>query len=201
MSLFTASPLLRTSLSSSRGVLGAARCVPVCLALSAQAPRSLSTSPVTRALPWAKSAKTHPVSLDQDFKALNAVRQERPTSPHFTIYQPQLTWLSSIANRVTGVGLSFGLYAFMSAYAVAPLFGWTEALSSAHLTQLAAELPLWAKLGLKVPLAAAASFHTVNGLRHLSWDMGYFLDLKESYIAGYSVIAASAAATIYLCML
>ncbi|WFD44352.1 cytochrome b subunit of succinate dehydrogenase, Sdh3p [Malassezia psittaci] len=201
MSLFTASPLLRASLSSSRGVLGSARCVPVSFALSQQAPRSLSTSPVTRALPWAKPAKTHPVSLEQDFKDLNHVRQERPTSPHFTIYQPQLTWLSSIANRITGAGLSFGMYAFMSAYAVAPLFGWAEALSTAHLTQLVAELPFWVKIGLKVPLAAAASFHTFNGLRHLSWDMGYFLDLKNSYIAGYSVIAASAAATVYLCML
>ena len=173
MSLFTASPLLRTSLSSSRGVLGAARSTSITFAPSLQAPRSLSTSPVTQALPWAKPAKTHPVSLDQDFKDLNSVRQERPTSPHFTIYQPQLTWLSSIMNRVTGVGLSVSMYAFMSAYAVAPLLGWTEALSSAHLTQLATELPFWAKIGLKAPLAAAASFHTFNGLRHLSWDMGY----------------------------
>ena len=39
-------------------------------------------------------------------KILNEQRLRRPNSPHFTIYQPQLTWLSSIANRVTGAGLS-----------------------------------------------------------------------------------------------
>lgn len=37
---------------------------------------------------------------------LNAQRLKRPSSPHFTIYQPQLTWLGSIANRVTGAGFS-----------------------------------------------------------------------------------------------
>jgi succinate dehydrogenase/fumarate reductase cytochrome b subunit len=37
---------------------------------------------------------------------LNKQRIHRPSSPHFTIYQPQLTWIGSIANRVTGVGFS-----------------------------------------------------------------------------------------------
>ena len=37
---------------------------------------------------------------------LNEQRLRRPNSPHMTIYQPQLTWYSSIANRITGVGLS-----------------------------------------------------------------------------------------------
>ncbi|WFC95950.1 cytochrome b subunit of succinate dehydrogenase, Sdh3p [Malassezia brasiliensis] len=201
MSLFTASPLLRSSLTSTRSVLGTARCVPASFMLAQQAPRSLTTTPVARALPWAKHATTRPVSLEQDFKELNVVRNERPTSPHFTIYQPQLTWLSSIVNRITGAGLSLGLYGFMSAYAAAPLMGWTDCLSSAHLVQVVATMPYWAKLAVKVPLAAAFSFHTFNGLRHLSWDMGYFLSLKTSYIAGYTTIGLSLASTIYLSML
>ena len=41
---------------------------------------------------------------------LNKQRLRRPSSPHFTIYQPQLTWISSIANRFTGVGLSVREY-------------------------------------------------------------------------------------------
>lgn len=39
---------------------------------------------------------------------LNQQRLKRPSSPHFTIYQPQLTWVASIVNRMTGVGLSVG---------------------------------------------------------------------------------------------
>lgn len=173
MSLFTASPLLRSSLTSTRGVLGAVRSVPGSAILAQQAPRSLTTSPVARALPWAKHAPTRPVSLEQDFKELNIVRNDRPTSPHFTIYQPQLTWLSSIANRVTGAGMSLGMYGFMTAYVALPLLGHAEILSSAHLTQLVAEAPQWMKLAVKAPLAASFSYHTFNGLRHLFWDMGY----------------------------
>lgn len=173
MSLFTASPLLRSSLMPSRSVLGAVRCVPGSALLAQQAPRSLTTSPVARALPWAKHVETRPVSHEQDFKELNMTRNDRPVSPHFTIYQPQLTWYTSIINRVTGVGLSLGLYTFMSAYVVAPLLGYGDCITSAYVTQLVADMPQWLKLLIKAPLAASASFHTFNGLRHLSWDVGY----------------------------
>jgi succinate dehydrogenase (ubiquinone) cytochrome b560 subunit len=44
---------------------------------------------------------------------LNAQRLKRPSSPHFTIYQPQLTWLSSIANRATGGALSARMSPFL----------------------------------------------------------------------------------------
>ncbi|MWN16061.1 succinate dehydrogenase, cytochrome b556 subunit, partial [Escherichia coli] len=47
---------------------------------------------------------------EQDLQHLNARRNDRPISPHVEIYQPQLTWCSSIAHRVTGVGLSGALY-------------------------------------------------------------------------------------------
>ena len=35
-------------------------------------------------------------------------RLGRPISPHFTIYQPQLTWYMSIAHRITGAALAVG---------------------------------------------------------------------------------------------
>ena len=41
---------------------------------------------------------------------LNQQRLKRPTSPHLTIYQPQLTWVMSIANRAAGVGLSVRMF-------------------------------------------------------------------------------------------
>lgn len=48
------------------------------------------------------------MTADENLEMLNKQRSVRPNSPHFTIYQPQLTWLGSIANRITGVGLSAG---------------------------------------------------------------------------------------------
>ena len=41
---------------------------------------------------------------------LNSQRLKRPSSPHFTIYQYQLSWIGSIANRFTGIGLSVRKY-------------------------------------------------------------------------------------------
>lgn len=53
----------------------------------------------------AKVATTH-YTPEEALKMLNEQRSLRPNSPHLTIYEPQLTWIGSIANRVTGVGLS-----------------------------------------------------------------------------------------------
>jgi Succinate dehydrogenase/Fumarate reductase transmembrane subunit len=52
------------------------------------------------------TVQTQSLKPDDGAVILNTQRLARPSSPHFTIYQPQLTWLGSIANRVTGVGLS-----------------------------------------------------------------------------------------------
>lgn len=49
---------------------------------------------------------------------LNTQRLARPSSPHFTIYQPQLTWIGSIANRITGVGLSVCTSILLPAHSV-----------------------------------------------------------------------------------
>lgn len=53
-----------------------------------------------------RAFQTQSLTPSAEEKILNDQRLKRPSSPHFTIYQPQLTWLASIANRVTGVGLS-----------------------------------------------------------------------------------------------
>jgi hypothetical protein len=52
------------------------------------------------------SVQTQSLKPDEATVILNTQRLKRPTSPHFTIYQPQLTWVASIANRITGAGLS-----------------------------------------------------------------------------------------------
>lgn len=57
-----------------------------------------------------RDVSSTPLSIPANLELLNKQRALRPSSPHFTIYQPQLTWLSSIANRVTGSGLSVGQY-------------------------------------------------------------------------------------------
>ncbi|PWN28067.1 cytochrome b560 subunit of succinate dehydrogenase [Jaminaea rosea] len=150
--------------------------------------------------PNSKPATTS-LTPDDSLRILNEQRSVRPSSPHFTIYQPQLTWLGSIANRITGTGLSVGMYAYAIAYFGALHTGYGELVSSGYLTSLVASFPFWLKLSLKAPIAAAFNFHTWNGIRHLAWDMGYFISVKGCYQSGYAVLGVTALGTVGLCML
>ncbi|KAF5346007.1 hypothetical protein D9758_013872 [Tetrapyrgos nigripes] len=123
---------------------------------------------------------------------LNSQRLKRPSSPHFTIYQPQLTWIGSIFNRVTGVALSVLLYGFSLAYLFAP-----STFDSEHVIEFVKGLPDAAKYAGKFVLALPFTFHGFNGLRHLAWDSGRFLTVKGAYSTGYAVIGATALSTIY----
>ncbi|KAF8193341.1 hypothetical protein BJ912DRAFT_960773 [Pholiota molesta] len=127
---------------------------------------------------------------------LNAQRIKRPNSPHFTIYQPQLTWLGSIANRVTGAGLSVLLYGFSIAYLIAP-----GTFDSQHVIEVISGLPEGVKYAGKVILAAPFAFHSLNGIRHLSWDLTKFVSVKGAYATGYAVLAATAVSTAALVMM
>ena len=191
MSLFMASRLLRAPLRQTACVLGTAR----------MAPCAIHTSAKVQGLPWAKNVPTTSMTEEQDLQHLNARRNDRPISPHVEIYQPQLTWCSSIAHRVTGVGLSGALYASAVAYVAAPYMGLGELVSSASLVDVVSHMPVWAKLLVKAPLAAAFSYHSLNGIRHLLWDWALCTTLRSSYAAGYAVIGLTGVATVGLCML
>lgn len=170
--------------------------------LGQQQLRLISSSAVANKLPLpTRQAPTVPVSPEEDLKNLNHKRMERPISPHLSIYQPQLTWYSSMFHRITGGVLSTGFYAFALAYIAAPAAGFGDILSSASLVETVQHLPVWAKYAIKTPFAAAFSYHTFNGFRHLLWDSGRLLDLNKSYAAGYTVIALSALGTVGLLLL
>ena len=44
-------------------------------------------------------------------------------------------------------------------------------------------------LAVIVGWSVALFYHGCNGVRHLLWDLGYLLDLKGAYRAGYTVLA------------
>ncbi|RXK37076.1 succinate dehydrogenase, cytochrome b556 subunit [Tremella mesenterica] len=140
-------------------------------------------------------ASTQPVTPADEIAILNNQREKRPTSPHLAIYQPQLTWIASGFNRLTGVALSGVLYGASLLYLLHPVF---PAIDSAHLIQLAHDMPIWLKGGVKLLFAIPFTFHTFNGMRHLGWDMGKGLTLKATYASGYTVLAATAVSSIYL---
>jgi hypothetical protein len=99
---------------SFRPLLAHFRSLPLLLPSPQRRCRTLLTTPSrpspTATTPNARPASTvtHHLSHDESTTHLNKQRLARPNSPHMTIYQPQITWYGSIANRITGVGLSVG---------------------------------------------------------------------------------------------
>lgn len=58
-----------------------------------------------------------------------------------------------------------------------------------------------ALIALKGTLAFPATYHTFNGIRHLFWDNGFFLSLKEVYSTGWLMLACSVGSAAALAVL
>lgn len=139
------------------------------------------------------------VTQDQAYSILVAQRKLRPVSPHLSIYQPQLTWYGSAANRVTGAAISGGVYVFALAYLASPALGLH--VESASIAAAFGALPVAAKVGIKGMLALPFTYHSWNGIRHLVWDTGNALDMRGVYASGYAVLGLTTLSTAYLAFL
>jgi len=114
---------------------------------------------------------------------------ERPLSPHLQVYRPQWTSVLSISHRATGIVLSIGsvvLVWWLVAAAASPeyyasfagvvgsvigqlcLFGWTFCLM----------------------------YHLMNGIRHLVWDAGGWLELEQARKSGVHCVGAAVVLTV-----
>ncbi|KAL4783897.1 hypothetical protein BJX76DRAFT_357568 [Aspergillus varians] len=123
-------------------------------------------------------------------------RLKRPVSPHLSIYRPQITWIVSIATRITGVALSGGLYLYATAYLLSPVTGWnigSESLVAAF-NSLSPSIQFAAKFGVALPFA----FHSFNGIRHLVWDSGQMITNQQVARSGWTVVGSSVVVTLLL---
>lgn len=116
-------------------------------------------------------------------------RLNRPVSPHLSIYKPQITWVPSGLNRVTGCILSGAFYIFGSAYLVAPLLGWH--IESASMAAAFAAWPVALKFATKLFFALPFTFHSFNGLRHLTWDFAKQITNAQVARTGWTVVGLS----------
>lgn len=113
---------------------------------------------------------------------------KRPLSPHLQIYKPQLTSVLSITHRLTGFGLSVIII-------MSPLFLYLLTYSQeSHLMVISFLQHIFVKIISSLALFAML-YHLLNGIRHLAWDAGYGLDLKNSYMSGYIVIILTVSIT------
>jgi succinate dehydrogenase (ubiquinone) cytochrome b560 subunit len=122
-------------------------------------------------------------------------RLNRPVSPHLSIYKPQITWYASSLNRVTGVILSGSLYLFGFAYLAAPYTGWH--LETQSMVAAVAAWPVAAKIALKSFFAWPFFFHSFNGIRHLTWDLGLGFKNAQVIRTGWTAVALTAVSALY----
>jgi len=109
----------------------------------------------------------------------------RPLSPHMTIYKPQLTSVLSIFHRLTGsllgllIVVSFVLF-YCSLFYVGFSFQYSICfdLFSRFSTFV---------LVIGYFVVFVVSFHVLNGIRHLSWDLALGLEIKNLYTTGMIV--------------
>lgn len=100
-------------------------------------------------------------------------RGNRPLSPHLTIYRPQLTSVSSIMVRITGI-IALGAALIVVAWLLA------AATSEGAFDVMEDLLDSW--IGALVLLGATWSlfYHMLGRLRHVLWDFGYCLEVSVS---------------------
>ena len=105
-------------------------------------------------------------------------------------YRPQLTSVLSITHRLTGVILSL---------AGAPLLLWwlvaAGSGAEAYQSMMSCLSGVFGVL-LAVACVFSLAFHFLNGIRHLIWDTGRMLDIRNAYFSGWLVLAGSVVITL-----
>ena len=112
-----------------------------------------------------------------------------PLSPHLGIYKWQISSLLSITHRIVGV---------INILAITLICIWVLSLllgeSNYEITQVFLK-SFFGKF-IIVFLCWTFSFHILNEIRHLVWDMGYGFDLKVTKITGVLAFVGSFVFTI-----
>ncbi len=116
--------------------------------------------------------------------AADKAKRERPLSPHLQIYKPQITSVTSILHRATGVALALGLF----------VLGWGLIALASGEGSYAVFKDFWGSIFGMILLfgwSFAFFYHFCCGLRHLVMDTGRMMDIKGMYKAAYITYAGA----------
>ncbi len=116
-------------------------------------------------------------------------QKKNPLSPHLQIYKWQISSLLSITHRIVGV---------LNILAITLICFWTMSLLLGAESYKVINIFFKSFFGkfLIVGLCWTFSFHILNELRHLFWDLGYGFDLQVAKITGVLALIGSFVLTI-----
>ena len=115
----------------------------------------------------------------------------RPISPHLSIYKPQITSILSISHRISGVFQSLGLLII-----VLLLFSLFLGKNSHEFFMLIIN-SLIGKAFLFFYVLSLC-YHLFNGIRHIIWDIGFGFEIRNVYYSGIIVIIFAATLALYI---
>tara|TARA_Y100000816_G_C26044370_1_gene547202 strand:- start:720 stop:1106 length:387 start_codon:yes stop_codon:yes gene_type:complete len=115
--------------------------------------------------------------------------KKNPLSPHLQIYRWHISSLLSITHRIVGV---------INILAITLICLGIIYINLRELNYENIQFYLQTTFGkfIIISLCWTFSFHILNEIRHLIWDMGYGFDLNVSKITGILTIFGSLALTI-----
>lgn len=111
-------------------------------------------------------------------------RGNRPLSPHLQVYRLPMGPITSIMNRITGVGLTLAAVLIVWWFAAG-------AYSPEYFAFVDGILTSWFGILVMVGSLWALSYHMLNSIRHLIWDTGRMMDVPTVEKSSWVVIGAS----------
>ena len=112
------------------------------------------------------------------------MKLERPMSPHLQVYKWQLSSLLSITHRLTSIinlaGISLFAVWICMLFFGENIYIYFETFAKTFISKF-----------IFIGFSWSFSYHLLNGVRHLFWDMGYGYDLKIANLSGFVVLTLS----------
>ncbi len=124
-------------------------------------------------------------------EAKTSAPRARPLSPHLQIYKPMLTMMMSIAHRITGATLYFGMIV---------LAWWLISAAVGPNAYANVEWFMGSIVGRFILFGYtwALTHHMLGGIRHLIWDLGHGFGAQEREWLAAATIVGSVGLTIAL---
>lgn len=110
--------------------------------------------------------------------------EKNPLAPHLQIYRWQISSLLSIAHRIIGV-VNIIVVTLICFWIISLLFGQSNYETTKFFLR-----SFFGKF-IIIGICWTFSFHILNEVRHLFWDLGYGFSLKVSKITGVLVLFGS----------